>query len=256
MSLLTSLVSYWKLDEASGNALDAHGSNDLTDNNTVGAGTGIINNGRDFDEASREYFSKSDNADLSTGDIDFTFQAWIKPETIARNAYDTVIAKWSGSNLEYLLYFYETALFAPGGQSKKVIFAVSNDGSASTLVVASTFGDLSAGTWYCVHGWHDSVNNQIGISVNAGTADTAAHTTGVRDGTATFEIGRNVDDGSGGVMNGLVDEVGFWKRVLTSGERTSLYNGGSGLPYSSFGGGSFQSAWARNSNVVMGASAA
>jgi hypothetical protein len=35
------LVSYWNLDEQSGNAIDSHGSNDLTDNNTVLYGTGL-----------------------------------------------------------------------------------------------------------------------------------------------------------------------------------------------------------------------
>lgn len=32
-------------------------------------------------------------------------------------------------------------------------------------------------------------------------------------------------------MNGSIDEVGIWSRALTSGEVTSLYNGGSGLAY-------------------------
>jgi hypothetical protein len=33
---------------------------------------------------------------------------------------------------------------------------------------------------------------------------------------------------------GLIDEVGFWKRKLTAQEITALYNGGAGLPFSSF----------------------
>ena len=35
-SLLTSLISYWKLDETSGTRVDVVSGNDLTDNNTVG----------------------------------------------------------------------------------------------------------------------------------------------------------------------------------------------------------------------------
>ena len=38
--LRTSLISYWNLNEESGNAIDQHGSNDLTDNNTVTAAQG------------------------------------------------------------------------------------------------------------------------------------------------------------------------------------------------------------------------
>src|SRR5262245_58597574 len=83
MSLLDSLVSYWKLDEASGNALDAHGSNNLTEGGTggVGTATGKINGGRDFESADSDIFTLADNADLSTGEIDFSFSLWYKPES-------------------------------------------------------------------------------------------------------------------------------------------------------------------------------
>src|SRR5262245_27182846 len=42
-SLLDNLVSYWKLDEASGNAIDSVGTNTLTANNAPGTGAGIVN---------------------------------------------------------------------------------------------------------------------------------------------------------------------------------------------------------------------
>ena len=44
----TGLVSYWALDETSGTRYDSHGSNDLTDNNTVGYTTGVQGNAADF----------------------------------------------------------------------------------------------------------------------------------------------------------------------------------------------------------------
>src|SRR6056300_304684 len=48
----TDLVSFWKLDEASGTRVDAFGSNDLTDNNTVGQGTGTVYaNAADFERS-------------------------------------------------------------------------------------------------------------------------------------------------------------------------------------------------------------
>ena len=33
------------------------------------------------------------------------------------------------------------------------------------------------------------------------------------------------------VDDGLIDEVGLWRRVLTPAERTTLYNCGAGLTY-------------------------
>jgi hypothetical protein len=37
-----------------------------------------------------------------------------------------------------------------------------------------------------------------------------------------------------GAFSGMLDEIGFWKRKLTAAEITALYNGGAGLPFSSF----------------------
>ena len=54
----------------------------------------------------------------------------------------------------------------------------------------------------------------------------------INDSTAEFDIGRRPYSGSFGYFNGRIDSVGFWKRVLTSAERTALYNSGNGLEYS------------------------
>ena len=86
---------------------------------------------------------------------------------------------------------------------------------------------LSSNTWYYVVAWHDSVGNQVGISVNDSVPDTAAFTFGSFDDVGTFAIGKE----SVNYFGGTIDEVGFWKRTLTSGERTQLYNAGAGLAY-------------------------
>lgn len=227
MALIDNLISYWKLDETSGDAVDAHGSNTLTEHGTggVGAATGIINGARDFEETENDYFSHADNSDLSTGDIDFTFQAWIKFEskTNARG----ILGKWVSGQYEYIIYY--------NVGSDRLQWFVSSNGSATTSVTANNLGSPSIGTWYLIHAWHDSVNNEIGIAVNAGTADTLSYSSGVNDGTAEFNLGRNQDGPD--FFDGLIDEVGFWKRVLTSGERTSLYNGGAGFGYPFVSGG-------------------
>jgi hypothetical protein len=211
MAITDNLISYWKLDEASGNATDAHGSNTLNDTNTVGAGTGKINGARDFEADNTEFFTIADNADLSTGDIDFTIQAWVNAESFGANR--VIIGKWGGgSQREYMLiYFTSTQRFG---------FQASNDGSASTTVSANNLGTPSTGTWYHIVCWHDSVNDQIGIAVNNGTPNTAAHSTGVRDGTAPFRIGDRSE--SSLPWDGL---------ILSSQDRTDLYNAGNGLAY-------------------------
>jgi hypothetical protein len=41
-TLLTGLISFWPLTETSGTRVDVHGSNDLTDNNTVTGNPGVV----------------------------------------------------------------------------------------------------------------------------------------------------------------------------------------------------------------------
>lgn len=229
MSLLDDLVSYWKLDEASGDAIDAHGANDLTDTNTVGTATGILNDGRDFERDNSEQFTDADNADLSTGDIDFSVSLWIKFESLA--AFDTQILAGKAEFIDAADGYEWVVMFS--GSSERLALAVSN-GTTSTSVTANTFGALSAGVWHHVVAWHDAASNEIGLSVNR-TEDTAAHSAGAHDSTRLFRLGT---DGSGGrYADGVMDEVGFWKRVLTTDEKDDLYNSGNGLSYDDFGGG-------------------
>jgi hypothetical protein len=221
MPLTDNLIAYWKMDEASGDALDSLGSNNLTDNNTVGAGTGKVNGARDFEDTNTEWFNHGDNSALSTGDIDFTVAFWVKFESLSTNK--DMVSKWVNAGWEFL-HYYDV------GSSRFVFYVVSSGGGTFTPVSANNFGAASTGTWYFVVGWHDSVNNQIGISINDGTPNTAAHSAGVADTATDFYIGRTGDT-TDSYMDGLIDEVGFWKRVLTSTERTQLYNGGAGLTY-------------------------
>lgn len=222
MALTDSLVAYWKLDEASGPRADSHGSNTLTDNNTVASAAGKVATAGDFEFSNQEYLSRADNADLSTGDIDFTLQAWVRLESETADGYSAIMGKWGAAGgREYLLYYLNGVGFS---------FSVSSNGTNPTDLT-SGFGTQTNGTWYLIHAWHDAANNQLGISVNAGTPTTTSYSAGVFDSGSEFVIGRNTGGGPGGYFDGLIDEVGFWKRVLTSGERTQLYNGGSGLAY-------------------------
>lgn len=223
MALIDNLISYWKLDEASGSALDAHGSHNLAElGGTMGAVTGKISGARDFEADDTESFRVANHADLQGGDTDFTIQAWVKVESTGASR--RIIAKWEGGGvLEYLLELASVNQFR---------FFVSNNGSASVSVTATNFGTPSLDTWYLIHAWHDSVNNEIGISVNAGTPNTTSHSTGVFAGTSGFNIGGSGSGaGSGNGFDGAIDEAGFWRKVLTSDERTALYNGGNGRAY-------------------------
>lgn len=226
MAIKDNLISVWELDEASGNAIDSHGSNDLTETSgTIASATGKVGGARDFEATGdTEYFELATNSSLETGDIDFSVSAWVNAETLSN--FPVIVHKsWggSGANREWVLY-YDT--------SASRFTLVKNAGGTAVQVAASTFGAASTATWYWLNAYHDSVNNEIGISVNNGTVDTTSTSTGVSVGTGPFQIGSSPAQVL--YWDGLIDQVALWKKVLSSGDRTAIYNGGSGLAYSSW----------------------
>lgn len=216
--LLTGLVAYWKVEEASGTRNDAHGSNHLTDNNTVGSAAGKLGNAAQFVAANSEYLSIADNAGLSMGaGVRFTLAAWVYPDTTT--AIQNIIAKRSSGagSYEYFLRL----------DSTDARLYVSSDGSAIAFVATPT-GIVAAGVWSLIFAWYDGAN--LNIQVNNGTIYQTAYTADVFNGTAPFLIG-SFDTGASEFWNGRIDEPAIWKRVLTADERSQLWNGGAGKSY-------------------------
>ncbi len=239
MALSDNLVAYYSLEDAN----DALGSNNLTNNATVTFTSGQVANAATLNGTS-QYLSHASNATFQTGDIDFTVAAWVKATSLAATI--DIIAKWTvtGNHREYLLTYNQP--------TNRFRWFVSKDGTASVSVDATTFGAPSTATYYFIAVWHDSVANVIGIRVNGGGADTTNTSTGVVSSTSVFGIGSR-GDGGATFWPGQIDEVGLWKRVLTSAEITDLYNGGSGRNYAyiSAAASSFLAAWARNCNNLL-----
>jgi hypothetical protein len=228
MALTDNLLAYWELDEGSGQRNDSHGSRHLTDNNTVATGTGPDSGTcADIEAGNFEWLDTADHADISCGDTDFTINLWVNFET--GGAFKIVATKGYGYTTNY-----EWALFTD--TNSKLQFNV-NNGAATVGSVSTTGAAVSTATWYMVTMWHDSVagSNNIGIAVNAGTADTATHLTGVNDGTRSLEFGRT--EGGALYFDGKLAYAGMWRRVLSGAERTSLYNSGAGLTYAGLSGG-------------------
>jgi len=229
-SLLTGLISYWRLNEASGAVReDTHGTNDLTPSGVVPPGqiTGKVDDGgfaANFATPSGVLFH-IDNTDLSTGDIDFTIAGWfyISDKTAVRH----FVARWKepGNQREYQIYY------SPGND--RININVSSDGSNAPGVAANGFGSPPLNTWFFIVAWHDSVANTLNIQINNGSTDGIAHSAGVLNSTAQFQLGASTELSSISDFyhKGRIDAVGFWKKVLTSTERAKLYCGGHGKDY-------------------------
>ena len=232
--LLNNLIAYWPGNEANGDALDLHtNALHLTDVNTVTSNPGLVYaTARQYTAAANEYHTRpGDDALLSTGDLDFTLAAWCRLDSLSNVALG---CKWAGAGTREYLLFHNQTDHAPNNTFS---WSISSTGAAYTTLDANTFGAAAINVWYLVVGWHDSVANQIGISVND-TADTAAYATGVFDSATVFRIGTLAN--AVYTMNGRIGPTMFWKSagggggVLTAAQRTALYNSGAGLTYAAF----------------------
>jgi len=205
MALADNLVSYWKLDESSGNASDSVGSNTLT-NTSATYSAGKINNGAVFNGSSSKL-----NATIS-GTSTFTISCWIKPDNVTTEQY-IATRRNTSNNANYGLTILTTGKVRMN----------SYNGSTSGEFDSST--TLSTGTYYhivAVFNGSSSILYINGSSDATGTVQT--HTSG-----SDFFVGAN---STLSYYDGMTDEVGIWSRALSSTEVTSLYNSGNGISYS------------------------
>lgn len=209
-AITDSLVEFWRLDEASGTRYGNANQKNLTDNNTVGGTTGKLLNAANFVRANSEYLSSTDTSFQITGD--FTVSMWVKFNTLTN--YNVFVSKNSGS--EFWAYTQ-----ANGGGD----FQIGGGSVGTQAFPASTF---TTGAWYHIVLWWDKTNNQMGYAINNGSAVTAATSGSPATSTSAFILGS-----SNGThyVDADIDGVGFWNRVLTSGERTTLYNSGNAYDY-------------------------
>lgn len=226
-TLTEGLIAYWNLEEAGGTRDDQKGPYDLTDNNTVTQAAGKKGSASQFTRANSEYLRIVDNAALSTGDIDFTIAAWVyldsKPGThMVIASKDNV----NGSGTREWILMWDADV---NRLRLSLLDASANDDN----VFANAFGAVSTATWYFVVAWSDAAANTLNIQVNNGTVDSKSTAIVGNDSTAAFKIGAIGTSGSpSNFWDGRIDEVGFWKKVLTAQERADLYNTGVGTTYS------------------------
>lgn len=215
-SILTGLLSYWKLDEASGTRVDSvtTSGNDLTDNNTVTQAVGKIANAAQFTAANTEYLSRVSNAGLQVGASSAEWWGWFYLDTATGPfpAWYHLVAK--GGN-EYRIQITDTNM-------RMQAYFGGTPITASRALPSIT-------TWHFFDAYFDAPNQLIGIALDGGAFTTQATGSGTMDTTATqFNLGAL---NGGNPLNGRLDEVGFTKRLLTTAERTALYNSGNGVTY-------------------------
>ena len=204
MVLADDLISYWSFDS---DATDDVGSNDgtvqgathITSNQKLGAGA------YEFEKYTTEYITVTDDATLDMTDT-FTISFWVSFESSTT----TMKMVDKGDGAYEIDWISNTVRFNRGN------VAVMNSAALTP----------TAGVYYHVVCVRDGTNANIWIN---GVEDTGTYATALVTTATDLNFGRknnNLD-----YLDGRMDEIGFWDRVLTDAEIGELYNSGTGLAY-------------------------
>lgn len=219
------MVAAWNLDEESGTRFDSVGSNNLTDNSTVGfVADGKVGNAADFVAANSEYLSIADNSNLSTGDVAFWGSNWVRRQEVSASN-KPVIYKWNHSANQREWFF----LVAGSGSSYQGFFGVSHNGTNTALV--NTTNGVTIGDWHHFLYWHDEINNTINVRRDNDAVNSVAHTFGVLDSNSEFRVGAD-GQSAGAYWEGEIDKIAFGKPPgpiadVIDDIHNALYAGGS-----------------------------
>ena len=216
--LLTGLVAYWPLSEASGNAIDLHsGGLTLTAQNAPGAAAGqVYATARTFNGTS-QYFSRAVSADVQPAD-QMIIAAWIYPASFV-SPRRPILALQGAVDTPYIMYLDGT------GKPAFVLFAG-----------GTNYGQLIAGAGISLNAWSfvlvEFERPTMRLSINDGAAKTLSWNYSAATGIGNFNLGRET---VARYFDGRIGTVAMWKnRTLSAADRASLWNGGAGLAYAEF----------------------
>jgi len=226
-TLTDNMLSYWRLEEASGTRFDsntAEGVIDLGDVVSAVQVPGLVGFGARCNHTPNYLADILNRWTTEIGTGPFTVAAWINAATIASNQTPFGSGIVSTLNSEANGQFQLT--LNNNGQIYLAYWGTVDQRRVSDSVLIVT------DVWFYI---------LVTFSGGAGTFTiyrdniSFPHTNDGGQssgwGAGTY-IGRTHTGGPGNYsFDGIIDDVGLWNRVLTTQERTDLYNGGEGLPY-------------------------
>ena len=204
-TLLNGLISYWKMDESSGNLADSVASNTgvVTGSPTYN-GSGI-KVGVTFDGIN-DYFHCGDDSSLKPNY--FTISFWMK------SSYGANYLALCGHGISISPYGWVGATELDGGGAAHVRFEGYNATGTEYYQVDATTNVIT-GAWVHVVMSINGTYAKVYINtVQEGGDVSFPYTQGYTTGETEFMIGRNVPYGL--LYNGELDEIGLWNRALTT----------------------------------------
>ncbi|MBI3308899.1 MAG: LamG domain-containing protein [Candidatus Melainabacteria bacterium] len=195
-------------------------------------GAKAVSMAANFLRYNNQYLSIPDNPSISLeSNQDFSIALWVNLGSKYGSWGQSFINKDNGTGrgepIEYGLGY--------GTRADRFRFILGN-GSSYGYVDANGLGVPEINKWYFVVAWHDSEKDTLNIQVNNGEIDSTPWSGGTLDSSGPLLIGdgyRNFqNDPEKFYFDGKLQGISFWKKVLASEERASLYNLGSGKLYS------------------------
>lgn len=211
-SLNVGLVTYWTLNESSGNRADSVGANTLKPNGgVVASASGILNNAASGFDVSSTSLTNGSPTGISFGPGSMTISVWVYFTDKTQDPQYILDKSQDSTHREYWL------VWRSAGQFRFYIFAP--DGS----VVGEEDYSFSASnnTWYNVIAWYDSGNSTVNVTVNNGTMGSSG-TSGTFAGDLGVPFYLGNDPSGAFPFAGRIDENGLWNRILTPTEKTTL----------------------------------
>jgi hypothetical protein len=215
-------VAHWDLDEESGVRYDStDNANNLSDINTVGYTSGLLDNAALLQSSNSEYFSASDASltNFEIGNSDFTFSAWVNFTSF--NPIDHIFTKnvFSTGKRGYTWDIIS-------GDTMRLYLSPNGSNQYSTSVSGLS---LSTSTWYHLAVTFDNSSRSSEFFVNGvsqGT-DSNSNITTIYNNSESFIIGAQTSHSR--YINAAIDHATIFHSIV---DPSILYNSGSPLSFS------------------------
>jgi hypothetical protein len=226
--LLTGLEGYWRMNEASGNALDAVAGCTLTDVGGVGSAAGKVYAGaRSFDGAT-QYLSRAATvpAALQMGNTTWTFASWLNCSAWPTSSPYDLHEVWANGGL-----WNGGALM--GVNAQQLLYGYFYRANGGSVVIHSSGGLAALDTWYLVGFAWDPAQDKGMVRLGAGSWELSDALTS-RVGNLGDALYCGAKSGPSYFFQGLLGPKAHWSRILSEADWALIYNAGAGLPYESF----------------------
>ena len=244
---LHDVAAYWKFDDGPTSWLDSVSTNNFTSTPRVTPVTGIINGGAHSDGFfGAGWITAPDSAVLGAGPgVSFSYSLWVKVLPAAGSQDNLsggrpIFSKINGglgANGEYGLSHDNTddGVSFQARVGNNTTNARVNIGPNSIPPYPDVFWDITTGgdgLWHHIACGYDDALQELWIQVDNSARYTTACAGVHRDPTKDLLVFQFNDLSIGGYFT--IDEMGLWKRTLTTAEVTTLFNGGNAYALSNF----------------------